>query len=165
CCPAGLTWCGGPTCVNTLTDPANCGICGHACSASQVCSGTCQCPAPMPLPCGTTCCAGNACCLGNTCQPLHSNGLGQTYYDCAALGTPGTGTTYTAAMAVKAGEAWAPGSSANPAHPCGSGFCNAVQANGQCAVWCYQGMLAGYAHLDDVDVVCVCPLQGERPWN
>jgi C1A family cysteine protease len=35
-CGAGLVPCSG-TCVNTGSDPANCGSCGNSCSASQVC--------------------------------------------------------------------------------------------------------------------------------
>jgi len=34
--------CGGPSCVNYQVDPANCGGCGNACSASQTCvAGVC----------------------------------------------------------------------------------------------------------------------------
>ncbi len=165
CCNTGLTWCG-TSCVNASTDSSNCGTCGNACSASQVClGGVCQCQAPTVLACGTACCAGSACCNGDTtCQLAHPNGLGQTYYDCAALGTPGDGTTYTATMAVLAGEGWAPGSSGDAAFPCGGGYCNAVVANGQCAVWCYQSMLAGYVHLDDLATVCLCPTTGDSKW-
>jgi hypothetical protein len=40
-CPAGETLCNG-SCVDLSTDPRNCGICGHACSAAQLCvTGVC----------------------------------------------------------------------------------------------------------------------------
>ena len=40
------------------------------------------------MTCGSTCCEGTACCnSGTTCQTKHSNGLGQFFFDCAALGT------------------------------------------------------------------------------
>ena len=40
--PAGATDCGG-ACVDTASDPANCGGCGLACAAGETCaSGTCQ---------------------------------------------------------------------------------------------------------------------------
>ena len=49
--------CGGQ-CVVTLTDPANCGGCGHACAAGQVCAvGVCGSPASCPLT--TTACNGS----------------------------------------------------------------------------------------------------------
>ena len=41
-CAAGTQLCAG-TCTDTSGDPANCGTCGHACSAGQVCQGSsCQ---------------------------------------------------------------------------------------------------------------------------
>lgn len=41
-CAAGETLCGA-ACVNTSTDPTNCGACGSACAASEICtSGTCS---------------------------------------------------------------------------------------------------------------------------
>src|SRR5574337_767341 len=53
-CPDGQTSCG-TMCVDTTSDPANCGACGNACSASQVCNaGVCDCAAPTTL-CGTEC--------------------------------------------------------------------------------------------------------------
>jgi hypothetical protein len=40
-CVPGLTSCGG-SCVDNLSDPENCGGCGHACAAGKVCqSATC----------------------------------------------------------------------------------------------------------------------------
>jgi hypothetical protein len=49
-CGAGQTSCNG-TCVSTMTDPANCGSCGHACSGTftcqaGVCASTETCPPP-----------------------------------------------------------------------------------------------------------------------
>ncbi len=56
-CAPGETNCG-RGCVNTGTDFANCGSCGHACAAGQTCSsGTCStatCPSGMAvIPAGT----------------------------------------------------------------------------------------------------------------
>src|SRR5262249_42041326 len=84
-CPgAGEQSCGG-TCVNTQIDPKNCGGCGKACTASQVClSSGCadSCPAPLSVcngtcvdksidnnncgACGKTCDFGKAC-VNNAC--------------------------------------------------------------------------------------------------
>lgn len=49
--------------------------------------------------------------------------------------------------------------------PCGGGTCYTVTTATQCATWCYQSLLSGYAHLGDLGIACVCPVQGERPWN
>jgi hypothetical protein len=39
----GATNCSG-ACANTMFDPANCGMCGHACAAGQACfRGMCAC--------------------------------------------------------------------------------------------------------------------------
>jgi Cys-rich repeat protein len=40
-CPGGETNCGG-TCVDTNTDPANCGICGHRCPSGICSAGVCS---------------------------------------------------------------------------------------------------------------------------
>ena len=55
-CPSGTQLCGS-ACVNVSNDPNNCGTCGDACGAGQVCSGgTCalQCPASQTV-CGSAC--------------------------------------------------------------------------------------------------------------
>jgi endoglucanase len=45
-CAVGTSACSG-TCVNLSTDALNCGACGKACTAGQVCSGTCMCQAGL----------------------------------------------------------------------------------------------------------------------
>ncbi|MBI2395651.1 MAG: hypothetical protein HYV09_39160 [Deltaproteobacteria bacterium] len=57
-CPSAQTLCGG-SCTNTKFDPANCGACGTACGAGEVCvagacAGSSACTAPLAL-CGTAC--------------------------------------------------------------------------------------------------------------
>lgn len=48
-CPVPKTACGG-VCVDTSSDPANCGSCGNACAPGQTCQqGGCY---PTPLECG-----------------------------------------------------------------------------------------------------------------
>lgn len=75
CCPSGTTCCGG-ACVNLHNDAANCGACGHACGANQLCAGgICFSPCTAPQ----TLCAGgctnlltdsaNCGACGNACPP------------------------------------------------------------------------------------------------
>jgi hypothetical protein len=45
-CPSGTNACAGG-CVDTRTDPRNCGACGKRCAINQICSaGICTCPVP-----------------------------------------------------------------------------------------------------------------------
>jgi hypothetical protein len=55
-CPAGLLACG-TACVDAKHDPANCGTCGNACAAGEVCSGG---------QCGLSCSGGSTHC-GSQC--------------------------------------------------------------------------------------------------
>src|SRR6266851_2008797 len=64
-CPPGLTLCHGK-CVNTKTDPKNCGVCGTACVSGLCVNGLC-CP-PGAINCKNSCCDGT-CLNGNTCCP------------------------------------------------------------------------------------------------
>src|SRR5262245_37013278 len=64
-CAAGQTFCGGGTCANVATDHQNCGACGRACAANQVCqAGQCAC-GPSLLSCGSECVPSNASHCGN----------------------------------------------------------------------------------------------------
>jgi hypothetical protein len=73
-CPSGETTCSGAptTCVNLSSDPANCGVCGHACVGGQGCNqGTCVANCGGVLNgssgnCGSDCsgCPGTAACGG-----------------------------------------------------------------------------------------------------
>ncbi len=93
-CSPGSADCDGNTCdtgceTDIAGDPANCGACGHACAAGQVCqNGKCLCDPPLfrcpgdpdfycadlqtdPLNCGS---CGNYC-PGGTCSLGHCGGL------------------------------------------------------------------------------------------
>jgi hypothetical protein len=131
------------------------------CNAAQTCvSGNCRCPKGPVAGCTGTCCAGGTQCCGNgACQTQHSNGLGQSYYDCNPLYSPGQ-TTLAAATA--AADAWNAGTSfAN----CDA-YCLARQTNTQCAVWCYGiSSFAGRVALNTTNNVCLCPSATSPTWN
>jgi hypothetical protein len=58
----GGTLCGNQ-CVNTATDPNNCGSCGNVCTGGKTCqSRQCECPS------GTIACGSQCCTSGQTCQ-------------------------------------------------------------------------------------------------
>ncbi|MBI5531166.1 MAG: hypothetical protein HY898_00520 [Deltaproteobacteria bacterium] len=71
-CPAGDTLCG-VECVDLETDPSNCGGCGVACQASDVCgNGSCA----TWCPSGTSNCAGK--CVATEVDPSNCGGCGKT---------------------------------------------------------------------------------------
>ncbi len=62
-CGSGTQLCEG-ACVNTSSDPGNCGTCGHTCSGGGggCTSGSCTTTCPTAL-CGGSCCASDAICF------------------------------------------------------------------------------------------------------
>jgi len=182
----------GALCTNRQTDPQNCGTCGRVCIATgQTCvSGNCQCPqgqsvcgsACVPCPpsavcvsnacqcpkgpvagCSGTCCPGGTQCCGNgACQTQHSNGLGQSYFDCNPLYSPAQ-TTLAAATA--AAKAWNDGP-VTSSSTCGDPYCVARQTSTQCAVWCYGiSNFAGRVGLNTTNAICICPTGMSPNWN
>src|SRR5688500_4376245 len=70
-CPSGQTICG-RRCVDIRTDRMNCGACGRACSAGQICSaGACRAGCPQ----GQTSCAGV--CRDLASDPANCGGCGR----------------------------------------------------------------------------------------
>jgi hypothetical protein len=105
------------TCLDTTSNESNCGACGHACSSANASGTSCSSSACDPscysgyVNCATPTasaddgceCQGTACC-GASCQTQHSNGVGQSWYDCFALSTYNV-TTATSACAAFTGNA------------------------------------------------------------
>jgi hypothetical protein len=121
-------------CESSLTSTTSCGGCGNACNTktgTPQCSGsTCsyKCNAGL-LDCNAATkpdvdgceCQGTACC-GTGCQTAHSDGLGQTFYDCTALGT------YKAPQAMEACTAATGGNGCKDGSMC----CGGIGALGLC---------------------------------
>jgi len=71
CCLAGQRCCNN-VCVNTNSDPNNCGTCNNQCFGGQICqNGQCIC-APNSVPCGNNFAIPGACCMTNlpACVPV-----------------------------------------------------------------------------------------------
>ena len=69
-CLEGQSRCG-TRCVDRQTDPANCGVCGHACRDGMACfMATCVSGCPL----GTTSCG--AACVDTATNPDHCGGCG-----------------------------------------------------------------------------------------
>ncbi|MHB1844228.1 MAG: hypothetical protein ACYCWW_05255 [Deltaproteobacteria bacterium] len=150
------------------SDP-HCGSCLTACSTAESCvdGGCAACPAGHSdcdgiaangCECATPgCCSGGS---GGSCETIHSNGLGQSFYDCNPLGT------YTAQAAAEAAAAWAPDGGAESSIHCGTGnptnldtLCS--QFVGSCACWGYANKVAG--EVSGPGLGCSCPTGGS--WN
>jgi len=69
-CPPGKKLCAGK-CVDTKTDPHNCGVCGTVCKSGLCVNGLC-CP-PGAIKCGNSCCS-FTCQNGKCVPPCTANG-------------------------------------------------------------------------------------------
>ena len=167
--------------TNVKTSTTSCTACGVACdtttNGARTCTGTrcsytcnagrMDCNASVGLDTDGCECASPSCC-GTSCQTTHDNGVGQNFYDCSPLGTPGTATTYTLAMANEARDAW-PVAGAVSTGSCGTapaatGTCTCKLGAASATVWCYTGGLAGYVFQNSA-AACGCPIIGDTTWN
>ncbi len=110
-CQSGLAACAG-ACINTQTDPKNCGGCGTACGATQQCvNGACSCSAlgATFIACGGACVdaasitgffatqATNG--MGRVVDIYQTNGTAMTgakFNSMSIIGTAGAGALYSA---------------------------------------------------------------------
>jgi hypothetical protein len=157
----------------------HCGVCGNVCYfdfgvSTPTCDGTkCQygtckagranCNVDAGGPDLDGCeCAGNGCCAG-ACQTAHSNGAGQSFYDCVALGT------YNVTQATAACNAWLLGD----AGTCSSIGCTAnagtavcVNSGGTCKCWKYDpGTSGSNGTVSTSTSSCICPNASHPAWN
>jgi hypothetical protein len=158
-----------------LTSTSNCGGCGIACTPTWAtgdscngltCSYTCQsghsdCNAGVGSNVDGCECATPGCCAG-ACQTSHTNGVGQTYYDCNPVSTFGVveATEACTAWAISAGGTaadCADGYSCNNKAPYQVCFTNASGCQDYC--WGYSGSQGGVVY------TCSCPNATAGSWN
>jgi len=169
-------------CETSTSSPSNCGGCGQACDTSTgqpTCNGTActyQC-APGRTDCNAGrapntdgCeCATPGCCAGG-CQTTHTNGVGQSFFDCAPR------AAYSQTQATEACVAFTgdPNSCSVPVSLCGmpatQAICSAAStAQGTCYCWEYAGPLPGKVAagtgLCAIAIPALCPSTSDRTWN
>ncbi|HSQ63738.1 MAG TPA: hypothetical protein VLM85_11015 [Polyangiaceae bacterium] len=81
-CLGSASTCCGTTCVDTTSDPNNCGSCGHGCTGLSCCSSSCVDTTSDMSNCGS---CGNACGSGMTC--VNSQCTGGTSTCTISMGT------------------------------------------------------------------------------
>jgi hypothetical protein len=155
---------------------ASCGACGRSCDAThavdagcsggactyQACAaGWSDCDQSPPNSNGCEC-QTPSCCSGGTCQTAHSNGVGQTFYDCQPTGT------YTESQAKAACLAFTGSSTQCQATPVGV-FCSSrgICSNGAATCWCwtYSGTGAGTVEKQTGLCPSACPSASGTMWN
>jgi hypothetical protein len=163
-CSGGQSPCSG-ACVNEQTDVNHCGGCSIACASGSTCTnGTCVSPD------GGLACTGcsTAGCCGTSCKVSHSNGTGQTYYDCNATGTYNQ-TTATEACAAYTGSSSActvQQTALNPVCPGINAMCGT--SGGTCHCWLYTALYLGRQGTVQTPATgCTvgCSLSTDPSWN
>jgi hypothetical protein len=155
----------GRACETTRSTDAGCA--GGACTYGGCSSGWSDCDQAQPNTNGCECHT-PACCSGGACQTAHSNGTGQTFYDCVPQGT------YTLTQAMAACAAFS-GGSGQCSQQSTTALCSmSMQSKGvcsssgsQCWCWQYQGFAPGTVEALMGPIGCpgVCPVGGQTTWN
>jgi hypothetical protein len=155
--------------VNLMTDVHNCGSVGNDVSGPPNAIGSCTNGAALIVSCHagwydvdqlvTDGCESR---LPGCESVLHHDGLGQTFYDCTALGA------YSATLAQEAANAWAAGHGNVTVNvvTCTSGDLGVVAGDGSTwAVWIYQGTATGHVSSGPGTVsAATCPTAADRSW-
>jgi hypothetical protein len=149
----------GATCDTTTATGESCnsGTCAYVCDVGRSdcnMSGRntdgCECPTPG--------------CCGDACETGHSNGVGDTYWDCSALGT------YNETSALAACTAFTSNASECVVFDClisgQVSICSAGSAS-TCICWEYQGSNQGrvYNAESPGELSCSCPTAASPTWN
>jgi hypothetical protein len=166
----------------TVSSASNCGACGQACdtlTGTPSCLGsTCRYVCNVgrsdcnvvtaPDTDGCECATPNCC--GSSCQTVHSNGVGQPFYDCAPRGTYNA-TEQLAACAAFTGDAT---KCTNVATLCLFVQAVAVCSTGasQCYCWYLPNPPAadasaplGLVQQPGTNNTCMCPTASSPTWN
>jgi hypothetical protein len=170
-------------CESSLSSTSSCGACKVGCNTD---TGTASCDGnTCSYQCNTglrDCNAGTApdtdgceCaspdCCGSICQTTHSNGVGQSFYDCNAPGTHDQSQAQAACTAYT-GSA----SACRPSTMCCSGniivACLGItaksvcgSANGQCYCWQYEGTNPGRVQAEGTFCTASCGSGNDPSWN
>jgi hypothetical protein len=167
-------------CESSQSSTSSCGGCNQVCSTitgaarcdGTTCAYTCNagrldCNAGTPPDTDGCECITPGCC-GAKCQSTHSNGVGQSFYDCGALGT------HNAASATEACEAFAGAGACKGSTVCCNGLlglCVAVgttdesvcgTAGGVSHCWQYSGTNAGTVQ---AGTTATCGAASDPTWD
>ena len=101
-------------------------------------------------------CSGTACCAAG-CQITHANGIGQSFYDCVALGT------HNLNQAKEACLAYTGNASLCVLGNCTGGGQNLVVCSNSPTAncWNYSGSNIGHVHVGSLN----CPSSADPTWN
>ncbi|HEX3770049.1 MAG TPA: hypothetical protein VHV30_04260 [Polyangiaceae bacterium] len=162
-------------CETRLNVPTNCLACGATCEAQHSSGAACGASGCTYQGCATGwsmcntaapnyggCACNTPSCCGTSCQTAHSNGLGNSFYDCARLGTVDASTqAFEACSASKDASAQCSGgwtcSGSTTQFVCDA---PSTSAKGACArCWAYAGPQTGTVQ------DCSCPGVVIGNWN
>ena len=112
-------------------------------------------------------CATPGCC-GMACQTVHSNGVGQSFYDCVAQGTYSPTQAQAACTAFTGNGGQCAASTTNCLVVVASVLAVCGSASGKCYCWDYGGTQMGVGTVQTATVAscsAVCSAGGDPPWN